>query len=75
MENTFSFKFTETELNVICKALAELPYKESAPIFNVIQMQVQANNQNKPEEPEHKYEASETVEEAKAKFDNAEVEE
>lgn len=34
--------FTNEELNIIFEALAELPYKKSAPIIGTMQQQLQA---------------------------------
>lgn len=40
--NTFTFVFTEQELNVIFGALQEKPYKEAAPVIDSIRMQINA---------------------------------
>lgn len=43
MENqTNTLVFTNEELNIIFDALAELPYKRSAPIIGTMQQQLQA---------------------------------
>lgn len=45
--NTFTFVFTDQELNVIFGALQEKPYKEAAPVIDSIRMQIQAAQEEK----------------------------
>ncbi len=45
--NTFTFVFTDQELNVIFGALQERPYKEAAPVIDSIRMQIQAAQEEK----------------------------
>ena len=45
--NTFTFVFTEQELNVIFGALQERPYKKAAPVIDSIRMQIQAAQEEK----------------------------
>lgn len=39
--NEYSIKFTESELNTVLDALAELPYKKSAPVITNVVKQLQ----------------------------------
>ena len=45
--NTFTFVFTDQELNVIFGALQEKPYTEAAPVIDSIRMQIQAAQEEK----------------------------
>ena len=45
--NTFTFVFTDQELNVIFGALQERPYKEAAPVIDSMRMQIQAAQEEK----------------------------
>lgn len=50
--NTFTFVFTDQELNVIFGALQEKPYKEAAPVIDSIRMQIQAAQEEKSRQEE-----------------------
>lgn len=50
--NTFTFVFTDQELNVIFGALQEKPYKEAAPVIDSIRMQIQAAQEEKARQEE-----------------------
>lgn len=54
--NTFTFVFTDQELNVIFSALQEKPYKEAAPVIDSIRMQIQAAQEEKSRQEEAKTE-------------------
>lgn len=41
----FDFKLSAADVNVIADALGELPYKKSAPLFNKLQSQINAQTQ------------------------------
>lgn len=50
-DRRFTLSLTEQEINVVLKGLAELPLKESQPVYGTIMQQAQAQLQPTPKVP------------------------